>query len=88
MSARLIKQEGNTITVQLTVQLTGRMLKDEQALQQSLNEAGQAAMMPMLKQFDTHGEPVRVHGVKHTVKNCAPQTYETPYVPVQVERYT
>jgi len=29
------------------------MLTDEQALQQSLNEAGQAAMVPMIKQFDT-----------------------------------
>jgi len=45
-------------------------------------------MGPMLKQFDTHGEPIRVGGVKHTVKNYAPQTYETPYGPVQVERHT
>ena len=64
------------------------MLTDEQALQQSLNEAGQAAMVPMLKQFDTHGEPIRVQGVKHTVKDYAPQTYETPYGSVQVERHT
>jgi len=64
------------------------MLTDEQALQQSLNEAGQAAMVPMIKQFDTNGEPIRINGIKHTVKNYAPQTYETPYGPVQVDRYT
>lgn len=45
-------------------------------------------MGPMLKQFDTQGEPIRVGGVKHTVKHYAPQTYETPYGPVQVERHT
>jgi len=45
-------------------------------------------MIPMLKQFDTHGEPIRVNGVKHTVKDYAPQSYETPYGPVQVERHT
>lgn len=88
MPAQLIEQNDSQVTVQFTVQLSGRMLEDEQALQQRLNEAGQAAMEPMLKQFDTHGEPIRVHGVKHTVKNYAPQTYETPYGPVQVERHT
>jgi len=74
--------------VQFKVKLTGSMLKDEQALQDSINEAGQAAMVPMIKQFDTNGEPIRVNGIKHTVKDYALQTYETPYGPVQVERHT
>ena len=86
MSAELIKQNGNEVIVQFTVKLTGSMSDDEQALQRSLNEAGQIAMVPMLKQFDTNGEPVRVGDVKHTVRVCSPQTYETPYGPVQVER--
>ena len=88
MPATLIEQKDHTLTIQFTVGLTGQMLEDEQALQQSLNEAGQVAMAPMLKQFDTHGEPIRIGGVKHTVKNYAPQIYETPYGPVQVERHT
>ncbi len=88
MPAKLIEQKNNTLTIQFTVELTGQILNDEQSLQQSLNEAGQAAMIPMLKQFDTHGEPIRVNGVKHTVKDYAPQSYETPYGPVQVERHT
>ena len=79
MSAKLIDQTDNKLTVQFTLELTGQMLADEQSLQQSLNEAGQVAMEPMLKQFDTQGEPIRVHGIKHTVKDYAPQTYETPY---------
>jgi hypothetical protein len=88
MPAKLIEHNNSTITIQFTVKLTGQMLEDEQTLQQSLNEAGQAAMMPMIKQFDTNGEPIRINGIKHTVKDYAPQTYETPYGPVQVERYT
>jgi hypothetical protein len=72
MPAKLIEHKNNTITIQFTVELTGQMLADEQSLQQSLNEAGQAAMMPMIKQFDTNGEPIRVNGVKHTVKDYAP----------------
>ena len=88
MPATLIEQKDHTLTIQFTVGLTGQMLEDEQALQQSLNEAGRVAMVPMLKQFDTHGEPIRIGGVKHTVKNYAPQIYETPYGPVQVERHT
>ena len=88
MPAKLMDQTDNKLTVQFTVELTGQMLVDEQSLQQSLNEAGQVAMEPMLKQFDTNGEPIRVNGIKHTVKDYAPQTYETPYGPVQAERYT
>jgi hypothetical protein len=88
MSATLIEQKNNTLTIQFTVTLTGQMLADEQALQAALNQAGQTAMGPMLKQFDTRGEPIRVNGVKHTVKDYAPQTYETPYGPVPVERHT
>lgn len=88
MPAKLIEQKNNKVKIQFTVELTGQMLTDEQALQQSLNEAGQAAMVPMIKQFDTNGEPIRINGIKHTVKNYAPQTYETPYGSVQVERHT
>ena len=86
MLTELVERNGNEVTVRFTVKLTGSMLDDEQALQQSLNEAGQIAMVPMLEQFDTNGEPIRVEGVKHTVRVRSPQTYETPYGPVQVER--
>ncbi len=88
MPARIIKQKNKELVIQFSVELTGEMLRDEQALQQSLNEAGQVAMVPMIKQFDTNGEPIRVDGVKHTVKNFAGQTYETPYGPVQLDRHT
>ena len=87
MSAKLIAQNDNEVTVQFTFKLAKSMLDDEIALQQALNEAGQAAMQPMLTQFDTNGEPIRVNGIKHTVRVRSPQTYETPYGPVEVERY-
>src|SRR3989304_5105507 len=74
--------------VQFTVKLTGSMLNDELALQAGLNDAGMAAMAPMLRQIYTKGEPIRVGGIKHTVKDYAPQTYETPYGAVEVERHT
>ena len=86
MLAELVNRNGNEVTVRFTVKLTGSMLDDEQALQRSLNEAGQIAMQPMLEQFDTNGEPIRVDGVKHTVRVRSPQTYETPYGQVHVER--
>jgi hypothetical protein len=88
MPAEIIKHTDNEITVQFTLKLTGSMLNDEQTLQGVLNEAGMAAMVPIIKQFDTNGEPIRVGGIKHTVKDYAPQTYETPYGAVEVERYT
>ena len=88
MLAKLIDQKNNTLTIRFTVELTGQMLRDENSLQQSLNDAGMVAMEPMIKQFDTKGEPIRVNGIKHTVKDYAPQTYETPYGPVGVQRHT
>jgi hypothetical protein len=88
MSAELVSHNGHEVTVQFTFRLTRSMLDDEQALQRSLNEAGQIAMQPILKQFDTNGEAIRVDGIKHTVKDYSPQTYETPYGPVEVERHT
>ena len=42
-------------------------------------------MQPMLEQFDTDGEPIRVNGIKHTVRARSPQIYKTPYGPVPVE---
>ena len=74
MLAELVNHSGNEVTIEFTVRLTGSVLDDEQALQQSLNEAGQIAMQPILKQFDTNGEPIRVNGIKHTVRVCSPQT--------------
>ena len=69
MTATLVKHDGDQVTIQFTVTLTGQMLNDERALQDSLNAAGQIAMGPMLEQFDTQGEPIRVGQVKHTVKD-------------------
>jgi hypothetical protein len=74
MPVEVIQQEKYKITVQITVPFTSSMLQDEQALQNCLNEAGQAVMGPMIQQFDTQGEPIRIGGVKHTVKAFSPQT--------------
>jgi len=55
MLAELVNRNGNEVTVEFTVKLTGSMLDNEQALQRSLNDAGQIAMQPMPEQFDTNG---------------------------------
>ena len=88
MPVNVIKQDKDGITVHITVPFTRSMLQDELTLQDGLNEVGRAVMEPMIKQFDTQGEPIRIGGVKHTVKAFSPQTYETPYGAVIVERHT
>ena len=88
MPAELIQHKNSTLTVQFTVTLTGHMLEDEQSLQDAVNDAGCIAMVPMIKQFDTNGEPIRINGIKHTAKQISPEIYETPYGPVKVERHT
>ena len=86
MFAELFNHNGTEVTVQFPVKLPGSMLDDAQSLQRSLNNAGQIALQPMLAQFDTTGEPIRLTGIKHTVRVLSPQTTETPSVPVQVAR--
>ena len=51
MNATLVKHEDDQVTIQFTVTLTGQMLNDEQALQDSLNAAGQIAMAPIPSRF-------------------------------------
>ena len=87
MVAKLIERNGDEVRIEITVKLSKSMLADEHRLQQCLNEAGELAMGAIIEQFDTNGEPIRVNGVKHTVKAKSPQMYETPFGSVEVERY-
>lgn len=87
-SAQVVKVTESTVEVSFTVDLSGSLLSREESLQAALNEAGRAAMEPILAQFDTDGSPIQVGGQKLTSRKKQNQTYETPYGQVNVERYT
>jgi len=80
MSARITKQRGSTLTIELTIDLQGSMLDRENHIQDELNKAGCLATAEALKQFDTDGSPIVISQTKLTArKQKASQHYESPY---------
>ena len=55
MSAKIVERQENSVTIEVTIQLTRSMLDTEETIQKELNEAGCLASAEALKQFDTDG---------------------------------
>jgi hypothetical protein len=62
-------------------------LELETQLQRSLNAVGTVYMKESLTGYDTHGEQIMVGKAKLTSKGKSPQTYETLFGPVSLERH-
>jgi len=85
--AKVVKRSGNEVTVEVTVRLDGTLLEMERAIQEATNEVGCCATHEALGRFDADGSPIRLGEIKLTVRERNPKEYQTPYGPVQVERY-
>ena len=68
MKAKIVKEEGNKITVQVEIELEGEMLDMEEHIQQMVNEVGLAATLKALEKFDSQGEPLTKGGKKLSKK--------------------
>ena len=68
MSARIVKQQGGKLTIEVDMDLHGNMLSQEEAIQVALNEAGKLATRTALENFDTDGKPILVKGERLTSK--------------------
>ena len=69
------------------MRLDGSLLEMEEAIQAATNAVGCCVSEEALKRFDTDGSPIRLGEVKLTARGRDPKEYQTPYGPVQVERY-
>ncbi len=87
MTAQVTRQIKDSITIEVTLPLTGSMLQAEEAIQDALNEAGLLATEEKLKRFDTDGSPIQLGSVRMTSKGQFTQDYETPYGSVAVPRH-
>jgi len=87
MSTTIISREKDSITLQVTIDLSNSMLKSENAILEALNETGTVATEEALKQFDTDGSDIEVDAKKYTTKGREPQTYQTPYGEINVKRH-
>ena len=84
MSVTIISESSQSLTLQITFDLEGSMLKVEEAIQESLNAAGLVATEQKLRSFDTDGTPLFFGATKLTSKGQFTQDYETPYGSVSV----
>jgi len=87
MIAEVIADDGDELTIQVKVKITGSLLEIEHTILDACNEVGQLATSHAIKKFDTDGSPIQIAGTKLTAKAATPKQYETPYGCVEVSRY-
>ena len=87
MTAQLIKQDGQELTILVTVNISGSMLHAEDSIQLAVNEVGCLVTEQALKQFDTDGSPIITGEIKWTKRTTSPKKYQTPYGEVEIERH-
>lgn len=87
MNAEVVAQDDSSFTIVVKVPRNNSMLAAEEQLQISLNEAGSVGTKEILSQFDTDGSPIQIGECKLTSKGKEPKEYQTPYGPVEVDRY-
>ena len=83
----VVTRSGDTVTVEVTVRLGGSLLDMERAIQEATNAVGCCATEEALTRFDTDGRAIRLGAIKLTARGRNPKEYQTPYGPVEVERY-
>jgi len=87
MTAQVTRRSEDSITIEVTLPLSGSMLQAEEAIQDGLQKAGLLATAEKLKQFDTDGSPIQCGSVRMTSKGQSSQDYETPYGTAAVLRH-
>ena len=85
--AEIIARNGNDLTIQVTIKLTGSLMEMENTILDGCNEIGCLATTEALKRFDTDGSPIKLGDTKMTARDKDNKTYQTPYGSVQLERY-
>lgn len=87
MEASIVSINEKEITIQLKISLESSMLKTEESIQQSLNQAGCLATKTALSYYDTNGDPIMVNDLKYTSKGQIEKIYQTPYGEVKLNRH-
>lgn len=64
----ILTRNGDELTVQITMKLTGSMLDMETTIQSAVNEGGALATKEALTKFDATGAPIKIAGTTLTSK--------------------
>jgi len=83
----IIARNGDELTIQVTVKLSGSLMEMENTILDSCNEVGCLATTEALQKFDTDGSPIRWGEIKMTVRDKTNKVYQTPYGSVELHRY-
>ncbi len=86
MTADIITNNAKEVIIQIKISLESSMLKTEDNIQQSLNQAGCLATKFALSQFDSNGDPIQINGNKYTSKGLIEKIYQTPYGEIKLPR--
>ena len=87
MSATIVNEAANSVTIQIVIPFHRSMLEAENAIQDVLNEAGTWASANFLHRFDTDGSPIVIGQTNLTSKGTVAKEYQTPYGATIVERH-
>jgi len=87
MSAHIIASENNSITIQVTVQISNSMLFSEESILEAVNNVGNLASQEILKSFDTDGSAIMIGSSKWTSKGQEIKAYQTPYGEISIPRH-
>ncbi len=74
MEIKLLKQEGSELTYEVKIKLEGDMLSMEEQIQGLVNQIGQTTTASALKQCDTDGKAIEMHGERYTSKGVQKKT--------------
>jgi hypothetical protein len=87
MAAFVTERDSKGITVSVYVAFGKSMLESENLILKSVNELGTLSTSEALSVFDTDGDPISIGGERMTSKGSLPKEYQTPYGPVEINRY-
>ena len=76
--AKIVAHEGNELTLQITVNLTGSLMDMEKTILDGCNEMGGLATAEALQKFDTDGSPIKLGEVKMTVRDKTKRLIKHP----------
>lgn len=85
--AEIVARNGNELTLQVTVKLTGSLMEMENIILDGCNEMGSLATQEALQRFDTDGSSIKLGDTKMTARHKDNKTYQSPYGSIDVERY-
>jgi hypothetical protein len=88
MSAKIVKCNKDTITVEVTIKLAhSSMLELEESILTAVNEVGTLATGFAIEQFDTNGSPIILMGENWTSFGQKTKIYQSSYGVVTVSRH-